>query len=80
MKAQVCPVCGGKGKVPKAFYEPWRAWEPSSTNPAEEWIDCKACGGRGIIFVPEIEKHEPPPKPTDVWWTETARIEVKWEG
>jgi len=83
MKAQVCPVCKGRGKVPLGFYEP-ELMEPGRSvtiDPVRTWVPCRACGGKGYIIIPEeAEDKMEPPKPMDVWWTETARIEVKWEG
>jgi len=41
----VCPVCGGKGKVPRNFYgdQTWStAVMPEPT--------CKSCGGSGVII------------------------------
>lgn len=34
-----CPICEGKGKL-KGFYP---------DKPADEWIDCRACWGTGIV-------------------------------
>ncbi len=39
--AQKCPVCEGKGKMPPGFY-------PDGAS--GQWIDCRSCSGRGIVF------------------------------
>ena len=46
MKAQVCPVCAGKGTVHDMFY----TGIPSSTGGRTK---CKSCTGRGIVFCPD---------------------------
>jgi DnaJ-class molecular chaperone len=43
--SEICPVCGGTGKVPMGFYDPYLlgiGYEP-----------CKSCEGRGWICVPD---------------------------
>jgi DnaJ-class molecular chaperone len=49
MKAQICPVCAGKGTVPQGFYDIYGGY--SSTAVIEE--SCRSCGGSGYVVVPE---------------------------
>ena len=48
----ICPVCGGTGKVPPNFYHPEMdgQWRPSTTI-EPQWEICRACGGSGIVTV-----------------------------
>lgn len=46
MKAQKCPVCDGKGKVPAEFY-------PDTKDSTLAWVDCRSCNGTGIVVVQE---------------------------
>lgn len=50
MSAQVCPVCGGKGLVPKGFYDVSSnlddVYKTTSTTPET----CRSCGGKGYII------------------------------
>jgi DnaJ-class molecular chaperone len=43
----VCPICGGRGKVAKGFYD-GVGLQISTTDTTPE--TCRACGGRGIII------------------------------
>jgi len=45
-KPHLCPVCNGKGTVPRGFYE--HGDFVSSTNAGPE--QCKACLGQGIVW------------------------------
>ena len=49
MGVHVCPVCGGTGKKPKAFYE------PGDAGGTGDWslVPCRACGGSGVIITPD---------------------------
>lgn len=47
MSAQVCPVCGGKGLVPKGFYDVSSNLSTTSATPET----CRSCGGKGYIIV-----------------------------
>ncbi len=59
----ICPVCGGVGTVPPGFYDPFA---PSTTDAMRE--QCRACGGRGVIIVPDSSIY-PPSQP---------RVTIKW--
>jgi DnaJ-class molecular chaperone len=54
MYTERCPVCEGRGVVPKGFYdETTGQWGANSTEPEI----CRACNGRGFILVsPGIDK------------------------
>jgi rRNA maturation endonuclease Nob1 len=43
-KAQLCPVCGGSGKVYR------NRWREMSTS-ADDYAPCHACGGKGWVTV-----------------------------
>lgn len=49
----VCPVCGGKGKVPNGFYTWTEHYWPTTSAAAET---CRTCNGTGIIFETENKK------------------------
>lgn len=53
MKAQVCPVCQGRGFVDAGFYDDpskrW-SWVPNSAPKTEK---CRTCKGEGIVRVRE---------------------------
>ena len=51
MKAQLCPVCCGKGLVPNGFYSAigTTTYTTSSTTPET----CRSCGGNGYIIIQE---------------------------
>ena len=44
MKAQKCPVCDGRGKLPAEFY-------PDTAYSSERWVECRSCQGTGIVAV-----------------------------
>lgn len=44
--AVTCPVCSGKGIVRKDFYELNNGTTTDGCLP----VQCRACGGRGIVF------------------------------
>jgi hypothetical protein len=50
MSAQVCPVCGGKGLVPKGFYDVssnlGSIYKTTSITPET----CRSCRGKGYII------------------------------
>jgi len=46
MKAQKCPVCDGKGKLPAEFY-------PDTAESTLKWVECRSCNGSGIVLVQE---------------------------
>ena len=41
MSAQVCPVCGGRGLVPRGFYDVSSNLSTTSATPET----CRSCGG-----------------------------------
>jgi len=43
-RAQICPVCGGKGSVPECFYMGTLGTPTGSTT-------CRSCEGRGYVVV-----------------------------
>lgn len=49
-KAQICPVCHGKGTMPKRFYEGDDSWRPSDCG--GERVTCRTCRGEGIVWPP----------------------------
>lgn len=53
MSAQVCPVCGGKGLVPKGFYDVSSNLSTTSATPET----CRSCGGKGYIIVTPSLNH-----------------------
>lgn len=76
MKAQVCPICDGKGVVRLGFY-------PNTDSTANEWPKCRACHGTGYIMCreechlwphirpSELERRRPSypwPWKEDDWW------------
>lgn len=72
MRAQICPVCDGKGLVEKGFYDA----------DEDETEECRSCNGAGYIFVPIARQPCPRPYPVPMpysppwdgtWvWTETT--------
>lgn len=46
MTAVICPICSGKGIVRKDFYE----LNIGTTTDGCLPVQCRACGGRGIVF------------------------------
>jgi predicted methyltransferase len=57
--AHKCPVCDGRGVVPKGFYDcHGRTIDDTSSVPKTE--ACRACGGRGIVWEWHYEFPEPP--------------------
>ena len=44
MRPNVCPVCGGRGTLPRGFYE----WLAAATTDATPEM-CRSCCGAGII-------------------------------
>ena len=55
MTAARCPVCVGKGRVVRGFYDGLTNTVPTTT--AEPQFEtCRACGGRGVVWSPT-----PPP-------------------
>ena len=53
MSAQVCPVCGGKGLVPRGFYDVSSNLSTTSATPET----CRSCGGKGYIIVTPSPNH-----------------------
>ena len=53
MSAQVCPVCGGKGLVPKGFYDVSSNLSTTSATPET----CRSCQGKGYIIVTPSPNH-----------------------
>ena len=45
-RAQMCPICGGKGKTPPGFYTP----ETGSMSTSAAWETCRGCSGSGIVL------------------------------
>jgi len=50
MKAQKCPVCEGKGKMPADFY-------PDTAETTEKWVTCRTCNGSGIVVLEDEVEH-----------------------
>lgn len=46
---QVCPVCGGKGKVPLGFYEVTYTGMHTGTTGSIPGETCRTCNGGGVI-------------------------------
>ena len=58
MKAVLCPVCNGVGKVSAGFYNrggDCQFWVGGTTNPEE----CRSCKGKGWLEVSEEKIGEP---------------------
>lgn len=58
MKAQICPVCHGKGTVAPDFY-------PDTKSISRQ--KCRACGGSGVIICREEHYPWPRPEPNPPW-------------
>jgi len=56
MKAQKCPVCGGRGYVDADFY-------PDTQGGTSKYVKCRTCNGTGIVYVPEQDYMEMPEEP-----------------
>ena len=73
MKAQVCPVCNGKGTVASDFYR-----DTSLTDASRQ--KCRSCDGRGIVFCsetfPPIRPIKEPWEPYQPWYTWVG----DWQG
>jgi len=54
MKAVLCPVCLGKGRIPDES-------SPGTTSPVSK--PCHGCGGRGWVEVHEDYNYPPYPHP-----------------
>jgi len=74
VKAQVCPVCNGKGTVPPYFY--------LDVHPdIHTRQKCRTCKGRGIVMCPEAPAYVPPPKNPWILPTFEPVIEpVEWKN
>ena len=74
MKAQVCPVCDGKGTVPGGFY-------PGEGDTSASRQTCRSCKGRGIVFcsegfLPQPIRPREPYQPYQPWYTWIS----DWQG
>jgi len=49
MSVDICPICGGKGKVIKGFYDNVQVDSTTSANFLET-EECRACKGLGIVW------------------------------
>ena len=45
-----CPICNGRGLVPHDFYEIGTPGPSTTCVPFS--VDCRSCGGRGVITEP----------------------------
>ena len=52
-----CPVCGGAGRVPQWFYEPYRGGTGTVSNLDGE--ECRACEGKGVVWEPAVALMSP---------------------
>ena len=49
---KLCPVCKGKQKMPRKFYEPDPGrWMVTPSTIGEPMVPCRSCGGTGYIIV-----------------------------
>ena len=49
MSVHICPICQGRGKVIKGFYD--NIQNDSATSASSlETEECRACGGKGIVW------------------------------
>jgi len=48
-RAQVCPVCEGRGIVPREFYP-----DLTETHCPAKYVVCRACNGTGIVWEPAV--------------------------
>lgn len=58
MKAVLCPVCNGVGKVSAGFYNrggDCQFWVGGTTNPEE----CRSCKGKGWLEVSDGSEYNP---------------------
>lgn len=67
---QVCPVCNGRGTVPKGFYDGAETGTGSTAANMRE--PCRACGGSGVLYsfeggAPIVWPVMPPAPPTVPW-------------
>lgn len=53
MPVQICPVCSGKGLVPKGFYDVSSNLSTTSASPET----CRSCHGKGYIIVTPSLNH-----------------------
>ncbi len=51
-KAQACPICWGKGMMPKSFYAPGERYNSTTSNPVDHYEMCRSCHGCGYVIVP----------------------------
>lgn len=42
-----CPVCGGRGNVPRGFYD---GLETNGSSAGQMTEPCRACGGNGVLW------------------------------
>ena len=67
MRPYACPVCNGRGVVPPDFYD------PRVTSTAASWQECRACGGKGVIYGLDTRPAERPPNWHKGWeWREIS--------
>ena len=51
-----CPVCYGKGWMPKEFYDP----ESRYRTDGDDRETCHGCGGSGVVIIPGTSTYWPP--------------------
>ena len=62
MNPKLCPVCVGRGSVPKDLYHAPlpKDWEPGEYPAIREdcpETECRTCEGLGVIWPPETDSH-----------------------
>jgi len=73
MKAVLCPVCNGRGKVPP---------EGHYTGTTDVWPTCHGCGGRGWVTVPEyafLPINPESPEKYNYTISDSAKIYYRWD-
>jgi len=58
----ICPVCGGRQRVPAGFYN---LGVPSTSDPLEEV--CRSCHGHGYILVEQPGENQQENQPDRFW-------------
>lgn len=52
MRAQICPICNGRGEVPESFYDILPYYTSGSTE-IDRKTACRSCHGAGYVVVPD---------------------------
>lgn len=58
MIACICPVCGGRGLVPKGFYDVLPGYHRGGSCTVLTPEQCRSCGGQGFVWKPETRERE----------------------